>query len=163
MTGARKLLIIGGLVLATAGMLYGLYYALCVEHQTLDGMGAALTGAFVHAADRHLLESRAAIDEYARTKYVYVRQVDVHSHSIGLAMLLIVLGIAFDHIAFAERTRLCIAAVLLTGSIVFPLGVWLQTTVQGPLPSVLAIVGSALVIGALALTVLGFARSGKSA
>ena len=35
MTGSRKLLIFGGMALAAFGMLYGLQYALFVEHQTL--------------------------------------------------------------------------------------------------------------------------------
>jgi dipeptide/tripeptide permease len=159
MNQARKLLIFGGLALACLGMLYGLYYALFVEHQTLDGMGGALTEAFVKAAEHRMPESGVAIDAYARTKYVYVRQVDVHSHWIGLAMLLIALGAAFDRVTLAERTRLWIAVSLLLGAFVFPLGVLLQTMLEGPLPSALAIVGSALVTGSLALTAMGFARN----
>jgi dipeptide/tripeptide permease len=159
MSPAGRLLIFGGLALAGIGMLYGLYYALFVEHQTLDGMGGALTEAFVKAAERHPAESAAAIEDYSRIKYVYLRQVDVHSHWIGLAMLLIALGAAFDRARFAERTRLWIAVALLSGSFVFPLGVLLQTMFQGPLPSALAIAGSALVTGSLAISAVGFARS----
>ena len=161
MSSAQKVLIFGGLTLAAFGMFYGLHYALFVEHQTLDGMGASLSQAFVAAAEQHPAESGAALAGYARTKYVYVRQVDVHSHWIGLAMLLIVLGAAFDHVAFAERTRLWIALALLTGAVVFPLGVLLQTVVSGLLPSALAIVGSGLVIAALAFTIIGFAGLGS--
>lgn len=160
MSGAQKILIFGGLILAAFGMLYGLHYALFVEHQTIDGMGAALNEAFVAAAEQHSSESRVALAGYARTKYVYVRQVDVHSHWIGLAMLLIVLGAAFDSVAFSERIRLWIATALLIGAVVFPLGVLLQTVLSGPLPSALAILGSALVTSGLALTIIGFARMG---
>ncbi len=39
MNRARKVLVFGGLALAAFGMLYGLYYAVFVEHQTLDHMG----------------------------------------------------------------------------------------------------------------------------
>jgi hypothetical protein len=155
---ARKLLICGGLLLAAFGMLYGLHYALFVEHQTLDGMGASLTEAFVAAADRHLPASSAAIDRYARTKYVYVRQVDVHSHWIGLAMLLIVLGAVFDHVGFVERMRLWIAIVLLSGATIFPLGVLLQTAMEQTLGTALAIGGAALVTSGLVLTAVGIAR-----
>ena len=158
MSTSRKLLIFGGLALAAFGMLYGLYYALFAEHQALDRMGSALTEAFVHAAQRHLPESDASLQDYARTKYVYTRQVDVHSHWIGLAMLLIALGVVFDRVGFAEATRLWIASALLCGAIVFPLGVLLQTASLGTASSALAIFGSACVIGALALTALGFAR-----
>jgi hypothetical protein len=158
MSNAQKVLIFGGLILAAFGMLYGLHYALFVEHQTLDHMGASLNQAFVAAAQQQSPASSAALASYARTKYAYVRQVDVHSHWIGLAMLLIVLGAAFDNVAFADRTRLSIAIALLTGSVVFPLGILLQTVISGPLPSTLAILGCGLVTAALVITIIGFAR-----
>ncbi len=159
MSGAKKILITGGLILAAIGMLYGLHYALFVEHQTLDRMGGALADSFVAAAERHVPECEAALAVYSRTKYQYVRQVDVHSHWIGLAMLLIVLGAAFDHVAFSEQARRWLAIVLLTGAVIFPLGVWLQTAMTGPLPSAMAIAGSALITVGLSLTIAGFVRN----
>ena len=161
MSLARKLLLIGGLSLATFGMLYGLHYAVCVEHQTLDRMGASLGHAFTSAAQRNAVEAHHAIDVYASTKYDYVRQVDVHSHWIGLAMLLIVLGVVFDSVALSPQARTWIAAALVTGAFVFPLGVILQTVNHGgALASALAIFGSATVTIALGAIVWGFARSG---
>lgn len=160
MSGAGKLLIFGGLALAAFGMLYGLYYAVFIEHQTLDTIGGSLAGAFVHAAERRIPEAHHAIDAYAATKYNYVRQVDVHSHWIGLAMLMIVLGVVFDRLAFSEPTRLGIAMALLVGSVVFPMGVILQTINHGGFfPSALAVTGSALVTIALAAVTVGFARA----
>jgi low temperature requirement protein LtrA len=141
-------------------MLYGLHYAVFVEHQTLDRMGGSLAGAFAHAAERRGDDSQLALTAYRETKYDYVRQVDLHSHWIGLAMLLIVLGIVFDEVAFAERARFAIALAMLAGSIVFPLGVILQTVHMAPLGSVLAMAGSALVIAALGATAVGFMRDG---
>ena len=159
MSRARKLLVFGGLALAAFGMLYGLHYAVFVEHQTLDRMGGSLATAFMHAAERHMPEARNAIDVYGATKYDYVRQVDVHSHWIGLAMLMIVLGAVVDSVAFSERMRLLVALVLLIGSVMFPLGVILQTASHGGmLASALAVLGSALVIVALAAVAVGFAR-----
>jgi low temperature requirement protein LtrA len=159
---SRKLLILGGTVLAVLGMLYGLHYAVFVEHQTLDRIGGSLAGAFAHAAERRGDDSQLALTAYRETKYDYVRQVDLHSHWIGLAMLLIVLGVVFDEVAFAERARFAIALAMLAGSIVFPLGVILQTVHMAPLGSVLAIAGSALVIAALGATAVGFMREGAT-
>lgn len=160
MSRSRKLLILGGTVLAVLGMLYGLHYAVFVEHQTLDRMGGSLAGAFAHAAERRGDDSQRALTAYRETRYDYVRQVDLHSHWIGLAMLLIVLGVVFDEVAFVERARFAIALAMLVGSIVFPLGVILQTVHMAPLGSVLAIAGSALVIVALGATAVGFMREG---
>lgn len=159
MSRARKLLIIGGLAVAAFGMLYGLQYAVFTEHQTLDQMGGSLATAFTHAAERRVPEAHNAIDVYGATKYDYVRQVDVHSHWIGLAMLMIVLGAVFDSVAFSEQVRFGIALALLIGSVVFPLGVILQTASHGGiLASALAVLGSAFVIVALAAVTVGFAR-----
>jgi hypothetical protein len=160
MSSARKILIFGGAALAAFGMLYGLHYALFVEHQTLDGMGGSLMAAFTSGAQRNMAQAHASINAYADTKYKYVRQVDVHSHWIGLAMLMIVLGVAFDSVALNARMQMLIALALLTGSIVFPLGVMLQTlTHGGALANACAIAGSGLVIVSLGLTIFGFARS----
>jgi hypothetical protein len=159
MSSDRKLLLIGGLALATLGMLYGLHYAVFVEHQTLDQMGGSLTQAFVSAAERDREGAHSAVNAYAATKYDYVRQVDVHSHWIGLAMLLIVLGAAFESVGLSAQARLWVAAALVAGSFIFPLGVILQTLSHGAVyASGLAILGSAIVTMALAAVAWGFAR-----
>jgi hypothetical protein len=160
MSSARKLLLGGGIGLAALGMLYGLHYAIFVEHQTLDRMGGSLAQAFLSAAQRNTIEAHGAIDAYASTKYDYVRQVDVHSHWIGLGMVLIVLGVVLDNVAFGPQARMWIAVALVAGSFVFPLGVILQTLTHGAaLASAFAILGSAAVTSALGAVVWGLARS----
>ena len=157
MSRARKLLITGGLGLALWGMSYGLWYAVWVEHQTLDAMGGNLAGAFVHAAEGRMPAAHAALDAYAATAFDYARQVDVHSHWIGLAMLLIVLGVVFDRVGFDAGKQMGLAVALVIGSAIFPLGVVLQTVVKGALADGLAIVGAGLVIAGLAGVAVGFA------
>jgi hypothetical protein len=160
MTVSRKILIFGGLALAAVGMIFGLQYALFSEHQTLDQMGGSLAQSFVAAAERNPARSRAALERYGETKYNYVREVDAHSHWIGLAMLMIVLGVVFDGVHFKEDARQFIASSLLAGSILFPLAVILQTYQNSALIfKVLAIVGSGLVIAALVAAAWGFART----
>lgn len=159
MTRDRKILIFGGIALALLGMTYGLYYAVFVEHQTLDQIGGSLAGAFVSAAEQNWPQAESSIAGYAEAKYRYVRQVDVHSHWGGLAMLMIVLGVVFDELKFGERTRALLAWSMLIGSIIFPLGVMLQTVNFQVFGSALAIAGSGLVILALGVTAAGFARA----
>jgi len=162
-TFARKLLIFGGAALAALGMAYGLSYAVFTEHQTLDRIGGSLAGAFSAAAQRDHAEAASALSVYSATKFDYVRQVDVHSHWVGLAMLLMVLGVIFDEVGFGNRIQVAIAVALLAGAVLFPLGVILQTTRSGGfLPSAVAIAGSALVIAGLAATAVGFARGSPS-
>lgn len=161
MSGARRWLILGGIALALWGMSYGLWYAVFAEHQALDGIGISLATGFRAAAEKNPAAAQAALGQYREAKYRYDRQVDVHGHWIGLAMLLIALGIGFDRMGFSERIKILLAAGLLAGAVIFPLGVLLQTSSHGPFPRAVAIAGSALMIASLAGVVLGFAR-GKS-
>ncbi len=159
MSGSRKVLLFGGLALVAFGMLYGLHYALFIEHQTLDGMGNSLAEGFVSVANQESQQAHAAIQSYGRTKYDYVRQVDAHSHWGGLAMLMIVLGVVFDKVGFAENVRRWLAIALLAGSILFPFAVLLQTASHmASMGSILAVLGSALVTIALGGVAWGFLR-----
>jgi hypothetical protein len=155
---ARKLLLVGGIALAILGMSYGLWYAVFAEHQALEGIGHSLSSGFQAAAERNPAEAQNSLLQYRQAKYVYDRQVDVHGHWTGLAMLLIVLAVGFDRVGFSETPKLLLAWALFLGSVFFPLGVLLQTWSHGPLPKAISILGSALVIAALAGVVLGFMR-----
>src|ERR1700757_2380798 len=144
MSGSRRVLIVGGIALAIWGMGYGLWYAVFAEHQALDRIGASLNQGFVAAGERKPAEIGASLGEYREAKYVYDRQVDVHGHWIGLAMLLIVLGIGFDRVGYSEQWRMLLAMALLAGAVIFPLGVLMQTWSHGELPRAVAVVGSGL-------------------
>jgi hypothetical protein len=159
MTGSGKLLLFGGLALAVISMLYGLQYALFTEHQTLDHMGGSLAQSFIAAASRNASHSQAALEEYRESKYDYVRQVDAHSHGVGLAMLMMILGVIFERVNFREGIRRLVALSLLAGGALFPAAVILQTYHHDAIVlKGLAVAGSGLVIAALAATAWGFAR-----
>lgn len=160
MNGSSKLLVIGGLALALWGMGCGLYYALFDEHQTLEMMGDSLGEAFSGAAERRMPEAHRSLDRHALARFEYVREVDVHSHWTALAMLMIVLGVAFHRLNFQGRIANYLAVALLLGSATFPFGVILQTIDRGAFPKLVAAVGSALLMAALGLVALAFARGG---
>jgi hypothetical protein len=158
MMSARKLLLFAGGALAILGMSYGLWYAVFAEHQALDGIGNSLASGFHAAAERNSAAAENSLLQYRQAKYAYDRQVDVHGHWIGLAMLLIILAIAFDHVALSEKLKQLLAWALLIGATLFPLGVLMQTWSHGALPRAVAILGSALVIAALTGLVFGLMR-----
>jgi hypothetical protein len=162
MTLARRTLILGGIALAIIGMCHGTWYAVFSEHQALDRMGSSLASAFTHAANRDSTRAQLELVSYREAKYEHDRQVDAHGHWIGLGMLLIVLGVVFDRVAFRENQKSLLAIGLLTGATTFPLSVLLQTLNHGSLPRMLSVVSSALTIGALAITAFGFASDRSS-
>jgi len=163
MNGARRILVVGGIVLALWGMAYGLCYAAFAEHQALDGIGMSLTKAFTSAAQRQPAQAQGALEQYRETKLAYDRQVDVHSHWISLALLLILLGLALDHVGFSEGLKRLLAWAALAGAVLFPFGVLLQTMNHGSGPRAVAVLGSGLLVLTLAAFALGFARSRKTA
>jgi hypothetical protein len=155
---SRQTLLFGGIALAVLGMSYGLWYAVFAEHQALDGIGHSLSSGFQAAADRKPGAAENSLLAYRQAKYAYDRQVDVHGHWIGLAMLLIILAIGFDRVSLSEKIKLLLAWALLLGTVLFPLGVLMQTWSHGALPRTVAVLGSALVIAALSGVILGFLR-----
>jgi len=159
LNSAKRVLIASGLALTIWGMAYGFFYAVSIEHQTLEKIGTSLASGFTFAAQRNLPEEREALDEFASASYVYVRQVDAHGHWIGLSMLLIVFGTVFHRVGFGERMQLWLAWGLVAGATLFPLGVLLETFDAGWGPKFLAAAGSAVMTLALAGVALGFARA----
>ena len=157
MSAARRLLIFGGILLALLGMIYGVWYAVFAEHQELESIGKSLTTSFGAAANRDPLAAETALRDYKELKYNYDRHVDVHGHWIGLAMVLVVLGIGLERVGFNERLTMLLAGGLVLGSFLFPLGVLLQTLNHGSAPQAVAVAGSALVIVSLAWMTVGFA------
>ena len=162
MSAGRRLLIVGGMALALLGMIYGGWYAVFAEHQELDGIGRSLTASFSAAAGRDARAAQSALLQYRERKYDYDRHVDVHGHWIGLAMLLMVLGIGLDRVSFSEQVKMLLATTLVLGSFLFPLGVLLETVNRGSVPRALAVAGSALVIVSLAGMMLGLVRQQNS-
>lgn len=163
MNAARRILLLGGIALVVLGMGHGTWYAVFAEHQALDRMGGSLATAFTRAAEGKVEESATALAEYREAKYVHERQVDAHGHWIGLAMLLIVIGFAFDRVGFSEKQRQALAVGLVMGAVLFPLSVLLQTASHGPIPRGLSIASSGLMIAALAAAAVGFAMGSSDA
>lgn len=161
MTGSKRILLLGGIAVALLGMTYGLWYAVFAEHQALDGIGASLARNFSAAANRNPAQAAQAMGAYRVAKYNYDRQVDAHGHWIGLAMVLVVLAIGFDYVSFSEKQKLWLALCLLIGSVLFPLGVLLEIVDHGAVPKIIAVIGSGMVIAALAAAIAGFVRQSR--
>ncbi len=74
-------------------------------------------------------------------------------------MILIVLGIVFDHVGLRDRAKATLAVLLVAGAVVFPFGVLMQTWIGGLLPKVVAAAGAAAVTGGMAGAAWGFSRA----
>ena len=151
MNQSRVTLILTGIALIALTMFYGVYYAIFDEHQTLVAMGTFMAEGFVNAALGDLPAAFESFDAYAAVGQEYRNEVHAHGHWGMLALILIVLGLVFDRVAFSEPVRNLLAGTLALSAAIFPLGVLLQNTPAVLPGEVLAVAGSiGMVVGLLA-------------
>lgn len=158
MSRSQQLLICAGLALLILAMGYGLWYAAFAEHQRLDQVGGSLAASFAGAAAGDMHGSDRQLHAYGEAKYLYVREVDAHSHWGGLAILLLLFGASFDRVGFTEHIRRWLAAALAASSFAFPLSIFLEEFDQGHWPRMLAVLTSAVLIASMMMVAAGFMR-----
>jgi hypothetical protein len=159
MTGSQKILLSGGLALAILGMAYGFWYAVADEHPTLERMGISLASAFAEVAKGEMDPAREFLKTYGETRFEYIREVHTHGHLVALSTLLLVLGLFFNQLAFAERIRLYLASLLVFGTAALPLGSLLEIMLSGPVPKAVALLGAVSLIGGLGAVAAGLLLS----
>jgi hypothetical protein len=158
MNRSQKVMIVGGLMLAIFGMIYGLWYAVYDEHQTLERMGVSLATSFAAGAERDMDSARQALVDYGVYAAEYDREIHAHAHWITLGFLWIVIGVAFHKVSYPESTRYLLAVVLIAGSVAFPLGVFMESYTLNVLTKLLTYGGSTAVLGGMMMVVVGLFR-----
>jgi hypothetical protein len=123
--GAQRLLVVGGLGLILAGMLFGDILAVFVLHQNAGGISQKLWMATeaVAAGDvpgvGKAFEGLGGLIESRGTK------VDAHVHMIDFGYLALLLALVQPLVALDERWKKRLAWWLIAGGIVLPVGVFL--------------------------------------
>lgn len=158
MSSAQRVLILSGIALIACTMAFGVAYALFDEHQTLVGMGTHLASGFMEASRGDMTSSHAALDAYAALAQEYRNEVHSHGHWGMLSLILIVLGLVFDRLAFTAKSALLLACILAASAALFPLGVLLQIGPAAAIGKILSIGGSMGMVLGLLLTVYGLIR-----
>jgi hypothetical protein len=146
---------VGGLVLVLAGLIFGVYYAIFDEHQTLVAMGTAFAQSFFEAAGGNEAGVTENIEIFRANSYEYMREVSVHAHIIELGTLALIVPLFSHRIGWSDGRKLLIARLFIAGSLVFCLGVFSQIFVLSVLTQALAVIGSGLVIVCVGVLVLG--------
>lgn len=122
---ARRLLVIGGIALVAAGMLFGDIFAVFILHQNAGGQGAALLAAnqAVAAGDaagvNKIFASLGGLLEDRGTK------VDAHVHMIGAGYLALLLALVQPFIVLASRAKRILATAFIVGGTLLPIGIFL--------------------------------------
>src|ERR1700716_2976849 len=122
---ARRLLLLGGVGLILAGMIFGDIFAVFVLHQNAARVGANLA-AGVHAAlvgdSTAVLTSFQNVGGFLENRGT---KVDTHVHMIDFGYLALMLAILQPWIALSEISKTRIAWVFLFGSGLLPVCVFL--------------------------------------
>lgn len=122
---ARRLLVLGGIGLILAGMLFGDVFAVFILHQNASRVGASLAAA-AHAA---LAGNAAAAGENFRDVGGFLEnrgtKVDTHVHMIAFGYLALVLAVVQPWVALAEKTKKRLAWLFLLGAVLLPVCVFL--------------------------------------
>lgn len=155
MTRSQWMLIATGLGLVAISMLYGFYYAVFDEHQTLEKIGVSMATGFAKAAEGDMEAARTFLQTYAVTRVEYLREVHGHSHMAVLGSVLIVIGLLLNKLTFGRVSQGILAFLLITGAVCLPLGAWFDVIIAGDLPKGLSLYGAAALILGMAGFSLG--------
>ena len=126
--GARRLLIIGGILLIVAGMIFGDIFAVFVLHQNADRIGGHLVAATeaVAAADATAAQSHiisigggGGLLENRGTK------VDTHVHIIVFGYIALLLALLQPYVALSDKRKRQLALLFIAGSTLLPVSVFL--------------------------------------
>jgi hypothetical protein len=121
---ARRLLLLGGIALIVAGMMFGDVFAVLVLHQNAARVGAGLSAA-AHAAlagDSSLVAANFTnVGSFLENRGT---KVDTHVHVIEFGYLALLLAITMPWVAFSEKTRRAMAWMFLIGATLLPVCVF---------------------------------------
>ena len=122
---ARRMLVIGGIVLILVGMLLGDIFAVFVLHQNASRINENLLAATnaVAAHDPSSVPAHfMAIGGFLENRGT---KVDAHVHMIDFGYLALLLALVQPFVAFSESAKRKLAATLILGAALLPVGVFL--------------------------------------
>jgi len=168
--GARRTLILGGIVLILAGMIFGDIFAIFILHPNAARIGQNLMAATEAVAAGN---SAAVMEHFARIgSYLENRgtKVDTHVHIIVFGYIALLLAVIQPYVAFSERAKQRLAQLFVFGATLLPVSVFLIHYVglaYSPLASIgwasiFADLGGLLVIIACVGELLGLWRHLRS-
>jgi len=122
---ARRLYIFGGIALIAAGLLFGDIFAVFILHQNAARQGEALIAAAHAVAAGNVAAVNELFGHLGNVLEDRGTKVDAHVHMIGAGYLALLLALVQPHIAFSQQTKKLLAALLIAGGVLLPVGIFL--------------------------------------
>lgn len=163
---ARRLLVLAGLGMILAGMVFGDVFAVFILHQNALRVGDSLTSAVNAALGGDVSGVNSSFANVGQFLENRGTKVDTHVHLIGFGYLALMLAIVQPWVTLSESARRRTAWLFIVGGVALPIGVFLIHYVglaYSPLaaigwPSIGADAGGFLVMIATAVYLYGLAR-----
>ncbi|MGE5324296.1 MAG: hypothetical protein ACM3SW_15615 [Actinomycetota bacterium] len=155
----RRLLVLAGIGMILAGMVFGDIFAIFILHQNASRVGTSLNAAATAASAGNSAGVQASFAEVGEFLENRGTKVDTHVHLIGFGFLALMLAILQPWVALSETARKRLAWWFVFGGIVLPLGVFLIHYV-GLAYSPLAAIGWASIVADIAGFVVMMATAG---
>jgi heme/copper-type cytochrome/quinol oxidase subunit 4 len=122
---ARRLLVLGGIGLILAGMIFGDIFAIFVLHQNAARVGTSLAAAAHGALAGDSSTALASFRDVGGFLENRGTKVDTHVHMIAFGYLALMLAVVQPWIALRNTTKKRLAWLFLFGSVLLPVGVFL--------------------------------------
>lgn len=157
MESLQRHLVVCGVGLILAGLVYGHAYSLISNHTALLTIKDDYQAIYVdvsQAVDKNASESDILDDiNIVNAKSTrYRRAVGAHAHAINLGLLITIVGLIFSFALAGSRHASKIAYGFLTGCICYPVGLALQAMGQVVAGEAFALLGASLVLACLSIT-----------
>jgi hypothetical protein len=122
---ARRILVIGGIVLVLCGMILGDVFAAFVLHPNANRTGENLLAATRAVASHDPQAAGAAFQNIGGLLENRGTKVDAHSHMIGFGYIALLVALLQPYVMFSESVKKFLARLFLLGAILLPVGVFL--------------------------------------
>jgi hypothetical protein len=122
--GAQRILVLGGIALILAGMLFGDIFAVFILHPTNGSIGENLMAATEAVAAK---DPDTALTHFGRIGLLLESRgtkVDTHSHIINLGYIALLLALVQPFVALSRRRRRQLALLYIVSSAILPVAVF---------------------------------------
>lgn len=160
MTKPARIAMLAGLALVVAGLVFGLVAGIFAENEarlvTYDAYRPTFLAVMQDASSG---EWQAALERANQRSMSQRRAATVHTHSVNMGMLLILVALLAPLLAQLRTTRPSLLWAMITAAWVYPLGLLLKYAGLVPWGEALAALGAGLAIAVLAWLYLGVSRA----
>lgn len=123
--GARRLLILGGILLILTGMVFGDIFAVFMLHQNADRISEHLLAATEAVAAKDPTAAQSHLASIGKRLENRGTKVDTHVHVIALGYLALLLALVQPYVALSRHRKNQLAMLFMGGATLLPISVFL--------------------------------------